>query len=120
MGVDQVVPAPLLQRELLHPGRELVEVRVHRLARQRSLRARGQMHHARARPQLDHTRNGRILRAGEHIDVHAHAAELARDLAHVHVHAAGLLPAERGEGAGVHRQHRDRELHDRLRAPPAR
>src|SRR4029077_12343950 len=111
VGVDQVVRDAALPRELLDARRELAQMGVDRLARHRSLRARGQVHHAGARPQLHHPGNGRVLRAGEHVDVQPHAAELARDLAHVDVHAPRLLAAESGEGAGVHREHRDREVH---------
>src|SRR5881628_1993514 len=53
----------------------------------------------------------RVLRAREDVDRHAHAPELAGDLADVHVHAAGLLAAQRGKGARVDAQHRDVEVH---------
>jgi hypothetical protein len=101
--VDQIVGQALIERELLHPGRELLEVRVHRLAGHRGLGPRWQVHHPRARTQLDHPRDGGVLGAGEDVDVHAHPPELARDLPHVHVHAARLLAPERGQGAGVDR-----------------
>ena len=51
-----------------------------------------------------------VLRAREDVDRQAAVAQLARELAHVDVHAAGLLAAEGGEGTGVDAEHGDARL----------
>src|SRR5436309_1205095 len=56
---------------------------------------------ARTRTQADDRRNARGLAPGEDVDLESEPPQVARDLPDVHVHAAGLLAAERGEGARV-------------------
>ncbi len=73
-------------------------------------RARGDVHESRALVERLH-RGGRRIRAPrEHIDFSTQARELRRDLAHVHVHTAGLAAAERRKRRGVHREDRDPHL----------
>jgi hypothetical protein len=61
--------------------------------------------HARWVRALVDVRHARILRAREDVDGNTAAAELAAEIADVHVHAAGLLAAEHGQRAGVHAEH---------------
>ena len=61
------------------------------------------------------TAGGLFDRGKKFVDVRAHAAQLARRLADVDVHAARFLGAERGEGAGVDAEHGDAEAHVRTR-----
>ena len=115
MRVDQVVLESLLAPELLHARHEVAQVGVHVLARHRGLGPCSEMDDARPVPHLHDARDGGVLRAGEHVDVRAHAAQLAGRLADVDVHPARLLAAGRGEGARVHGQDRDPQLHGRIR-----
>ena len=43
---------------------------------------------------MQHVRDVLILRACKHIHVNAHTAQLARQVAHVNVHAAGVFPTQ--------------------------
>ena len=56
-------------------------------------------------------RDGGVLRAG--VDVHRDAAprQLARQVAHVDVHAARFLAAQRGQRAGMDADHRNTFYH---------
>jgi hypothetical protein len=90
---------------------ELVEVLVHAHARHRRLVAGRQVDDPGALSERHHAPNRRILRAREHVDRDAHAAELAGHLADVHVHSARFLAAQRGQRARVHAQHRDVQVH---------
>jgi hypothetical protein len=111
VAVHEVVVDLLALPPRLHAGDELAEMPVHALARQRRLRARRQVDHARVLGQRHHARDGGVLRAREDVGGHAHPRQLARQLADVHVHPARLLAAERGERARVHAEQRDAEAH---------
>ena len=109
--VDQVVVGAGSDPEGLHTVHELVEVLEHALARHGRLRAGRQVHDAHALGQRHDPRDRRVLRAREDVGLHAHARQLAGQLAHVHVHAARLLAAQRGQRTGVHAEHRDPQAH---------
>ena len=111
VAVQEVVLDAVGEAPRLDAVHEFLEVGVDALARHRRLRPRRQVDHARAVGQTHHARDGGVLRAREHVHGRAHARQLARELAHVDVHAARLLAAERGERARVHAEHRDPEAH---------
>ena len=109
--VDEVVAEVLGLAELVDAGHELGQVLVHHLARHRPLRPGREMDHPRVVAEGHDAADARILRAGEHVHLDAHPTQLARGLAHVHVHPARLLGAQRGQRAGVDGQHRDAQVH---------
>ena len=107
VAVQQVVVEAVGEAPRLDAFHELVEMLVHALARHGRLRPRRQVDHARPLGQTHDARNVGILRAREHVDHGAHARQLARELAHVHVHTARFLASERGKRTRVHAEHRD-------------
>ena len=101
VAVQQRVAAAGPALERFHAVDERVEIG-HDLGRgHRSLRTRLDVHDARARAERDDLGNARGLAPREHVDLEPEPTQVARDLADVHVHPAGLLAAERGEGTRV-------------------
>ncbi len=88
---------------------------------QRHLRPGRDMHHAVAIPQVvQHMRHVVILRACEHIHMHAHFAELAREFADVDVHTAGIFATQRRQWTSVIRKHCNSHHcihHDNMKVP---
>ena len=109
--VDDVVVDALVPPMLFHAFDELAQVLVDGRAPDGRLRPHGQVDDARAVPKLRHAGNAGILRPREDVHGHPHAAELTRGLAHVHVHAARLLPAEGGKGTRVDAEHGHAQAH---------
>jgi hypothetical protein len=109
--VDQVVVDRPGDPPRLDAVDELVQVLVDADAGHWRFVSRRQMDDTGALTERHHTRNRRVLRAREDVDRHPHASELARDLAHVHVHPARFLAAQSGQRTGVHAEHRDVQVH---------
>ncbi len=79
---------------------------------QGNFRSCGYMHHTVAEAQIvQHVRHVLILRAGEDIDMHTQCSHSGGQFTHIHVHAAGILAAQNGQGAGVVGNHGDIESH---------
>ena len=111
--VNHVVVYPFGPAVRLDTLDELRQIRVDGMALERRLWSRGEMDDARALAEIGHPGDRRVLGAREDVHIHAHAAELSRRLAHVHVHPARLLAPEGGEGAGVDAEDGDAQAHGR-------
>ena len=107
VAVDEVVTRALPGAERLDARREGGQVPGHRGPRDGPGRAGGDVDDPRARPEPHDLGDRRVLAPREDVDAETQAAERARHLAHVHVHPARLLAAERGEGARVDRENGD-------------
>lgn len=108
MAVDQVVADALIVCELKDAVHELRDVVGQFPLRQRDLGAGRHMDDAVAVAEVvQNVRDVLILRAREHVHVDAHWAEIARQVADVDVHPAGVLAAERCQRTGVIGKHGD-------------
>jgi len=111
VGVHEVVRLSLGSRVLEKLGRELVEMFVHIHLWPVADRPRLDVDHSGVRAELLDPRVVPLAPAGEDVDLDATRAEVARELAHVHIHPARVASAELRERARVHRKHRDPSRH---------
>ena len=106
--VDEVVVAGRRVRgDAHHPGGEGAQLAREVLLGQALVGAGRHVPHDDARLDLDDGRLGGARGAGEEVDGDAATGELAGDLEHVDVHAAGVALAGLGQRGGVHGDHRD-------------
>ena len=86
---------------------ELVEMLVHVDLWPVPKRSRRDVDHACVRAERLDARIVFLAPPGEDVDLDAARAEVARELAHVHIHPTGVAAAQLRERARVHRDHRD-------------
>src|SRR6266404_8843043 len=112
MGMNDVVRASFtfdLFDELLG---ELVEMLVDRHLRPVPQRPGLNVDHPSVRPESLYPRVVLLPPAREDVDLDATATDIARELAYVNVHSAGVAAPELGQRARMDREHRDAADHD--------
>ena len=113
MRVHEVVRLSLGGGVLEKLRREFIEVLVHVHLRPVADRAGLNVDDPGIRTELLDPRVVLLAPASEDVDLDASRAEVARELAHVHVHPTGVAATELRQGTRMDRDHRDPSGHGR-------